>query len=267
MGDVDELERTVTTGTETGKRRRLSGGISAAVQVATFEAPDGSTRELLHKQYGLDRTAQERLDSDIGRQTASEVVAGLIGLAIGAPVPAIMEDPNEPGGVFMDLLPGQAPYRDPAPTPDEADSTDGRLIGLLDLLISNQDRHGGNWLVLGDGSITGIDHGFTVLNYDDADRAWTVEMVARRDRRPWNGFTEHYLNRVPGGGDLAENDWHPDDLDLIRQRLVTLFETERYRRLAPAAGIPWAPGVNSSLILARLDSIRAKATGTTRRLT
>lgn len=256
----EKLEETLTEGREVGERERMTGGISAQVRIATFEMPDGSTRRYLHKQY----PAYEGEDELSNRRSASETVAGWIGLAIGAPVPPIAMDPDEPGGLFMELIPGQAPYR-PAMS-DEANSTDGRLIGLLDLLIGNQDRHGGNWLVLDDGSIAGIDQGFTLFSYD-TDREWTIEAVERRDRRPWNDFTEHYLNRVPGGGDLTENDWHPDDLDEIRRRLVVLFRTERFQDIAPRAGESWAPGVDESLVLARLDSIRAKATGTVRRLT
>jgi len=245
----ERLEETIAKGVRERYGRRLAGGAVAGTRVHDFEMPDGSVRQVVRKQY--------RVESD--REVAAEVAVGLIGLAIGAPVPAIARDPDDPQGLYMELLAGQPPFREPSPR--EAGTVAGRLIGLLDLLSSNKDRHGGNWLLLDDFSVAGIDHGIVVL-----DRS--ADWLERQGRWPWNGFTDHLLEspQGPGGGGLrsyylAENDWHPADLGLVEQRLYHLFGTERYQRLAAQAE------ADDAIILGRLAAIRAKATGTVRRLT
>ncbi len=158
----------------------------------------------------------------------------------------------------MERMPGESAGR-PA-YPHEVGSLDGRLIGLLDLLLNNRDRHPFNWLVLDDHSIVAIDHGLSDFRHDagkiDDAGLW-----------PWNDFTEQYLERRVGGGTLAENDWHPDDLQVIKRRLEALFETDLFREQAPLAGPSYGSGVNPEIILGRLYAVWAKATGTVRRLT
>lgn len=255
FGAVDELEHTVTSGREVG-HRGLGGGVGSSTLFIDFELPDGSTRTLIRKRYTVETP----------RETAAEVVSGWIGQAIGAPVPAIVRAPlpDDRGDsqsqvdryyaertVYMEPLDGR-PFGEA--TPDRIDSLDGRLIGLLDLLVVNKDRHPGNWLVLSDGSIAGIDHGIVDLDQS----ATSLEGAARWPR---NDFTEHYLEYRPRrDGALRDNDWHPDDLAAIEWRLLALFATERWQQWAPLAG------ADEAAILGRLDAIRAKARGTVRRL-
>lgn len=248
----ERLEQTITRGARGEKGRRLSGGVSASVLTYEYEMPDGSTRLVLRKQYRV----------ELPQEVAAETVAGLIGMAIGAPVPAIMPDPDDPHALYMDLVEGaEPPHRDP--TDEEANGVEGRLIGLLDLLVYNRDRHNGNWLLLpGAWTPVGIDHGIVDLH------AISVEDQEDLGRWPWSRFTAPYLDSPRGAGRggllthyLGENDWHPDDLDEVERRLQALFETERYQRLRDLAHS------DEYLILERLAAIRAKATGTVRRLT
>lgn len=246
----ERLEDTIARGARKEKGRRLSGGVSASVLTYEFEMPDGSVREVLRKQYRI----------ELPQETAAEAVAGLIGQAIGVPVPAIMRDPDDPQALYMELVEADPPHRDP--TDEEAGGVEGRLIGLLDLLVYNRDRHNGNWLLLPEvWTPVGIDHGIVDLH------AISVEDQEDMGRWPWSRFTAPYLDSPRGAGQgallthyLGDNDWHPDDLAEIDGRLRTLFTTGRYQALAAEAR------ADEYLILERLAAIRAKATGTVRRL-
>ena len=246
-GGLDILEQQVRTGTETENHPFMQQGVQARVSIVELKMPDGSTKTTIQKLY-------ER--EFLGTESAGEAMASLIGLAVGAPVPAVVLDEHNPDLLHMDYLPGVAPFR--KATEQERDGPDGRLLGLLDLLVNNKDRNGSNWLVLEDGSIAGIDHGVVDLNRESVDTS------EENQRWPHNDFTSHYLRRRVGlatGGPLAENDWHPDDLAEVERRLRVLFESERYKRLKEPAHS------DEYLILERLAAIRALARGTVRRLT
>lgn len=61
------------------------------------------------------------------------------------------------GGDFRlgDVIYGQAPLKEP--------SDPGRVT-LLDIILGNRDRHGGNWLMTSDGRIAAIDHGLGLIS-------------------------------------------------------------------------------------------------------
>lgn len=57
-----------------------------------------------------------------------------------------------------------------------AESDEGTIMGLLDVLVHNVDRNDGNWMLAGDDSLIPIDHG---SSYGDfiADRPLTMEFL------------------------------------------------------------------------------------------
>jgi len=59
-------------------------------------------------------------------------------------------------------------------------SQEGRRLGLADVLMANQDRNPGNWMVLTDGHLAGIDHGEAfgaVKNWQELDSPFTRYIV------------------------------------------------------------------------------------------
>lgn len=111
------------------------------------------------------------------RDTDAEYLASLVGQAVGAPVPEVLRISSQTvwmGHVSGDsgMMVAQKRGLDPYEVTDDweeiwADQEPGWRLGLLDVLIMNEDRHHGNWLFedpSDPASIVGIDHG----------RAWWV---------------------------------------------------------------------------------------------
>ncbi|MEV8633393.1 hypothetical protein AB0395_17200 [Streptosporangium sp. NPDC051023] len=93
----------------------------------------------------------------------AEVLASLVGVAIGADVPRVYRaDENV---VYMEFKEGKFNFLLSA---DERISrphltASGMRISLLDVLVGNNDRHNSNWLVSPEGKIVGIDHNGTFV--------------------------------------------------------------------------------------------------------
>ena len=103
------------------------------------------------------------------QQADAEYLAGVLGQAIGAPVPRTYRVSDDT--VLMEVVPGRtelARFLDAEKNGEVAahdkvrqaaiDSDAGRLLGVLDLLMDNDDRNSGNWLLDDDGRPYGIDH-------------------------------------------------------------------------------------------------------------
>lgn len=103
------------------------------------------------------------------RAARAEVETSIVAHAIGAPVPATVHDPDHFGGVLMQYVesrsypPGFIPGLGAAVRVDAArrarTSPGGRLLGLLDTITGNPDRHAGNVIIDADGNPVGIDNG------------------------------------------------------------------------------------------------------------
>jgi hypothetical protein len=152
----------------------LSGGRVATVELQEFDDPDtGEALQVVRK------TSSDPLDAE------GEILASQIGRAIGAPVLPVIRDPRIPTAVYMPYVENARSASEvlddavvakiePGVSPMEWDyiyadllhdlkdqhnkTTDGLLLGLLDLLLGNHDRHPGNWLIREDGRVWGIDH-------------------------------------------------------------------------------------------------------------
>lgn len=271
------LEETVEKGIEID-RTRAWGGIDSHTEFVTYGMPSGEERRLIHKR------ATDR------QKAAREVAVSHIAEAIGAPVPVAMIDPESRWAVYMPVVEGRSPLAIIAErlqqqlideeTWDEqageigtewvwnyAEETDaeaefegnpryiesfaGRLLGLLDLLVNNNDRHLGNWLVDGD-RVIGIDH----THVDLEEQPATTSMSG-------SPFTAPYFDVFYPGGQLVDFDWlHPNDMGLIARRLIALFSED-----GPLA-MHTFPGsvVDEEVLQARLRLIAAHAKGTERRL-
>lgn len=265
---------------ERGYTRGLAGGQVAATGVTTFQDVDGTHHELVEKLYmgyGADMMA------------AREVVVAAIGQALGARVPVTILDPEGTSSLFMEFLEGRTameygggnPLRQTiisgettwvgGDLPDYSllapfqTSPSGRRLGLLDLLISNTDRHAGNWLIDEDGQVAGIDHSHVTLGRDltGLEREWL------------NGtFTDSYLRQEDYDEDGVRmtrpvlkliEDLSRDEAARIGMRLGALLEDDEILKLLAVAndkqpharnGVQYAQG-----LMRRWDKIAAMARG------
>ncbi|MFC4565922.1 hypothetical protein ACFO4E_29055, partial [Nocardiopsis mangrovi] len=127
-------------------------------EVLNYGGPDGST-ELMRFANGAQavyKNTGENTDS-LNRADA-EQLGSLVGRAIGANVPGVLRLGEN--RLLMHFMSGESGYiHDDNPQSPLTHTWDGHVLGLLDLLIANDDRNPGNWLDQGNGRIAGIDHG------------------------------------------------------------------------------------------------------------
>ena len=205
-GAATGLAAHVATGIASEKAPASAGKSGAAVAIATL----GDGTKVIHK------TGMSAEDFD------HEQLAGAIADAIGnTGAPPILRP--HPGEAFIGLVPGEPAvtwmtkhgHVDPDPVAPHDDLTQSFFnndraarIGLLDLLVGNEDRHWGNWFINGDdpatATVSPIDHGLTLGAHG----------------RPHHGplaspFMRALLDRNPGH-------FTPADLDGITARLAAL---------------------------------------------
>jgi GNAT superfamily N-acetyltransferase len=153
-------------------------------------------------------------------QADAEELSSLVGNAVEAPIPHVY---RESGRVlYMDRMDGtMALLRYPEAYEPVGlrhlgyqDTRGGRLLGLLDLLIENSDRHNGNWMIGSHDEVLGYDHNM-------AYHGWAPDPRS-------NSFVENYIaavhQTVPGEYQIewARNDLSRHDVELIEQRLQAL---------------------------------------------
>jgi hypothetical protein len=192
----------------------------------------------------------------------NEVDGSLIGQAIGAPVPTAIRHEGDPRlddrSVWMEFVPAE---RVPGVSGlarrfhidlEARHSDDAYLLGLLDVLISNGDRHPGNWLRAPGERVVGIDHGEAFGEQHETGRDGDAK-PPQKLRLP--GFTGNFIKISPWTGKsvwLESNDLHPEDAQLMRQRLLALrheIDADHFY-----------------LALGRLEAIAKRAQGTRRRI-
>jgi hypothetical protein len=211
LNGIEDLADAVEHGHPLRERRALTGGVSAETELRTLK--DGT--KVVYKYGG-------NPDNEHG--------ASMIARALGLDAPRVYR--NERNAVYMD-------YVDNAKTFDQVmggygydylskaeqdalqqrrndaiDSDDGKLLGLLDLMIVNGDRNPGNWMVTDSGKVVPIDHGHTFLS------AYIGKPGSRiRVHRLSTEFTSRYLITPTRFG---PNDLTHADVDEIRSRLEKL---------------------------------------------
>ncbi|HUR01408.1 MAG TPA: hypothetical protein VM347_02610 [Nonomuraea sp.] len=138
---------------------------------------------------------------------AKDLLASLVGRAIGAPVPHIIRDPANRDAVYMQFMDGVDPSQLKSSVHPFISSTSGRLLGLLDALVANTDRRGGNWLAHGKDGVHGI----------DLSRSLTFGLA--KDEYILNDFSEHYLDVE---GEWIDNQLTRQDIEVFTQRIEAL---------------------------------------------
>jgi hypothetical protein len=107
------------------------------------------------------------------RQADAEQLASVLAEAIGAPTPRVYR--QDARTIFMEFISGKVAKRETNDRRDAAvASPEGKLIGLVDALTGNPDRHAGNWMIRPNGKPVGIDHGL----------AWSIEYNKKTGDKP-----------------------------------------------------------------------------------
>jgi hypothetical protein len=250
-------------------RSELAGGQVAHTNKETFEDTDGTHYELVSKSYAGGFAAQN---------AAREVVVAAIGQALGARVPVTVLDPGDSAGwsLYMEFMDGQTALKFAtvddgflplASGPDYSlltpfqTSPSGRRLGLLDLLISNTDRHAGNWLIDEDGQVAGIDHSHVHLaGRDDVDHVWLDGTFTNSYLHQEEHVDEEGIHSYRAVLDPIE-DLSRDEAVRIGMRLGALLEDDEILKLLAMAndkqpharnGVQYAQG-----LMRRWDKIAA----------
>jgi hypothetical protein len=196
--------------------RVLGGGLDAETHLVSYAGDRKLVRKLYTPRKIEPGRAAERVDA--------EILGARVMDAIGARAPAAVKTGSSVRGeVFMEWVDGRTGAEilgyvnkgDPKYL-RYIDSDDGRRMGLADFIMSNEDRHDGNWMVDAGGRVVGIDHGV----------AFSGEPVGR------NMFVDgRFGARAPSGtstpgfigyAHAIDNDMSPADMVVFRARLTAL---------------------------------------------
>ncbi len=172
-----------------GETHLPEGDVGQQADTAVVTLPDGV--KVIHK------TGQNRLRAD------REELSYYVSQAVGARAPAVARVPGTESDLVEDFVPGTigSRYLDETGDWDETESelestSEGEQIGLLDRLISNSDRNGGNWIVTPDNIPVPIDHGlaqFDGMDYSEDDSYHFSDWISSTD-----GLPAEYVNDLRG---------------------------------------------------------------------
>lgn len=221
----------------------------------------------VHRVHLADGRTFIQKTSDKRKDGPPEVLSSQVAEAVGLQAPASFI--GDDGDLFMEDMPGSVDIARTITLDDGVyESRDGRLMGLLDVLLNNPDRHSQNILVREDGGLTAIDHGWAFSDTSTVrtptgdpvspEQGTVVASMSPLTRR----FVATRDYPGPNKGDWAEgyfipNDMSPADMAIIRTRLEALRpEFERLGKM------DWFNDM-----MTRLDGLTAQARGTRSLLT
>lgn len=165
----------------------------------------------------------------------NEVEASLIARALGVPMPAVVRDPTDRRGVslLMEYIPepdwaAEGLFRNRAEG-ESFDHDTGRLLGLLDVIIGNGDRHGRNVRLAPDGTVVGIDNGlaFGPARYNGMPESTTPLILAASS---WYGGKLFRLEQSSGHSlDRRHVQWYfsREAIEEARRRIETVRDQIR----------------------------------------
>jgi len=139
------------------------GGLNDYMDTVKHESGEQSIAKGISEQSHLRKRIDNRL--------SNEILASHVAKVIGAPVPEIGVNPHkqqsrnaEAHELIMPKIPGKTGWD--YGFGRGTDHLQGGLeLGILDYLIANGDRHGGNYIISPDGkSVTGIDHEYSFFD-------------------------------------------------------------------------------------------------------
>ncbi len=157
------------------------------------------------------------------RQADAEQLASVLAEAIGAPTPAVYRQDGKT--IFMGFVAGkQAAKAGEQAKVRAVDSPEGQLLGLLDVLTGNPDRHAGNWMITPAGKPVGIDHGL----------AWSIKFNRQSNPEVARRGSEIMPNSANNSGPFAAffsdgKDWK-EEIQVSRKMLEEIREKMLERR-------------------------------------
>jgi hypothetical protein len=173
--------------------------------------------------------------------------------------------------VFMDYMEGDSAGDQGIGrvVPDEwLNSDEGIVLGLLDALITNGDRHAENWKLDKNAPV-----GKRIRGYDHSEAFRPVSERHLEDddkdipapNLKWVTFVGHFVNPRPdmygNMGWRRENPLHPDDIPVLRERLMKLKPD--FERFTWAEHL-WDGAKSHRAMMKTLDTLAKRATGTRR---
>lgn len=196
LDGIEDLAAIVADVDDSAERRKLSGGMSAAVELVKL----GDGRVIIHKR-AHDWGDPEML-AEIQTQAEAELLTPLLARALDVPVARVYR--NEPDAVWVEFIDGSL---------DAADALKGSddwiRLGLLDMLTANLDRNEGN-LMAHNGRLVGYDHGFN----------WGQHLI--EEPNPIPGRHGEPSQMYSGSESLRANPLAAEDIDVIRERMEAL---------------------------------------------
>lgn len=151
------------------------------------------------------------------RQADAEQLASVLAEAIGAPTPAVYRQDGRT--IFMGFVAGKVAKRVSFERQIKAiESPEGKLLGLLDALTGNPDRHGGNWMITPDGKPVGIDHGL----------AWSIGFNVHSNPKPFRDSEDKEIlpNRAANTGPFVDH-W----VNGVRFKALTQFSRKHLEEI------------------------------------
>lgn len=241
--EVADIARAVEGGRIT-EEHELAGGATGDVRLRTYH--DGT--QVVYKRV-VESGTRDRSLAD------SEQLASLVARRLGLDAPRIYR--NSADEVHMDYVANGsvADDHDLSVQRGVMGSHDAYMMGLLDVLTDQIDRHGGNWMITDAGHLVPIDN---MSWWSDSDPPELTGSDA-----PNLGSDFSFALVKPSKSTLSllgtwkdKNDLRPSDLDEIRMRLRSLKpDFDHLGR-----------GDWFNYMMERLNAIQARATGMTSRL-
>lgn len=193
-------------------QKPLSAGFMGDTRLLTLN--DGS--QVVYKR-AISTLRPGDLNWEVKDQTDAEHLSSLLAAAVGAPAPVVHRlNDTELAMELVSGRPADASALTDARRRDILATDDAVRIGLLDVLLNNVDRHGGNWMVDDAGAPVAIDHGM----------AFAVDPPAGTSGATKSPFaTEHFIN--PDGTFRATNSLTPSDIARLEgeiERIRPQFE-------------------------------------------
>jgi hypothetical protein len=249
-----EFSSTLPAAGQPGRRpfqRLLAEGLASGV-AERVAFPCGAVARLVERVTFANGTQAVRKIVYSEAEAHAEVLASLVGQAIGARVPAVHQDGR--CTMYMELMPG-VPAVDLLCSRDQerpyVESWPGLLLGVLDAITDNYDRTASNWIIADDGTIAGIDHAACFTDPGRPGR--TPGTTEPGDGALRSAFARRWLVQ-PGRPDEPEwkdNLLHPADVDHWLRAVTPLrphFDQRGYAE-------PWRA------VVGRLRAIRSHAKG------
>jgi hypothetical protein len=232
-------------------RRRLAEGIGSGVS-ERVAFPSGAVARLVERVTFANGTQVVHKVVGTGAEAHAEVLASLVGHAIGARVPAVQQDGR--CELYMELMPGVL-AADLLHSRDQerphVETWSGLLLGVLDAAIDNYDRTAANWIIAEDGTIAGIDH---AASFTEPGRPGRVPGTTEPgDGAIRSAFARRWLAQPGRSGkpEWKDNVLHPADVDQWLRAIYVLrphFDQRGYAEQWQA-------------VVGRLRAIRSHAKG------